>query len=193
MHFDVMDGSFVEQITFGVQMLKAVKARTKLPLDVHLMVTNPQDKIKSFAEAGAEYISFHIEALNGSLLERQQRATAILQDIQKYGVKAGIVLNPKTEVEDIFPVVQYCDFVLVMSVQAGLGGQKFIASTLQKADRLAEFIKENQLNVILEMDGGITTENAKAVRQAGVSMLVAGSSIFQAEDRRQAIENLRNG
>lgn len=192
-HFDVMDGSFVEKITFGSQMLQAVKATTHLPLDVHLMVINPQDKIKDFAMAGANYISFHIEALEGNLQNKLEHAITILKDIQRYGIKAGIAVNPKTDIEELFPLLAYCNFILIMSVQAGLGGQAFIESTLKKAEKAKEYIEKNNLQVAIEMDGGITLENVQAVQKAGVTMIVAGSTVFKAEDRAKIIQDLRLG
>lgn len=191
-HFDVMDGSFVKQITFGAKMLQAVRATTTLPLDVHLMVVNPQDKIEDFIHAGANSISFHIEALAGNMPQKIEQAISILQTIQRQGVKAGIAVNPKTDIVSLFPVLQYCNFILIMSVQAGLGGQAFIASTLQKAEAAAAYIKSHNLQVVIAMDGGITLDNAAAVLRAGVTMLVAGSSIFNAKDRAGAIDKLRN-
>lgn len=192
-HFDVMDGNFVEKITFGSQMLQAVQANTNLPLDVHLMVTNPQNKIKDFVNAGANFISFHIEALQGNMKNKLEQAIVILQEIQSYGIEAGIAVNPKTDIADILPLLLYCNFILIMSVQAGLGGQSFIESTLQKAEKVKEYIAKNNLHVVIEMDGGITLENIHTVQQAGVTRIVAGSTIFKVKDRAKIIQDLRKG
>ena len=188
-HCDVMDGSFVEPITFGAQMIKNIRPLTKLPLDAHLMIEHPQTQIKFFAEAGAEIITVHYKAckkISDTYLEETLRL------IKSYGVKCGAVVNPDVPVENLFPVFPLCDMVLLMSVYPGYGGQKFIPEVLEKVKKAREYaIKIGRPDMDIEIDGGVTEENARAIIEAGANVLVAGSAIFNAEDTAKAIANLK--
>jgi ribulose-phosphate 3-epimerase len=177
LHVDVMDGHFVPNITIGAPVVKCIK--TKLPLDCHLMIENPEKYVEDFAKAGAASITVHAEACKD--LE------AIVAKIKDLGVKAAVSINPETPVEKILPVLGDVDMVLVMSVNPGFGGQKFIESALPK---IAE-IRKLKPNLDIEVDGGINAETAKLCIKAGANILVAGSYIFGAEDRKKAVESLR--
>ena len=188
-HCDVMDGSFVKPITFGGQMVKNIRPLTRLPLDVHLMVEHPKTQIKFFADAGADIITVHYEAC-ASISPTYRKET--LSMIKSYGIKCGAVVNPDTDVEKIFDVFDICDFVMIMSVFPGYGGQKFIESTLdnvRKARQYADSIGRKDMEI--EIDGGINTANAERVRNSGASVLVAGAAVFGAEDMRAAISAMR--
>ena len=187
-HCDVMDGSFVEPITFGGQMVKNIRKITNLPLDVHLMIEHPKTQIKFFADAGADIITVHYEAcskISPTYLEET------LQLIKSYGVKCGAVINPDTDAEKIYSVLPLCDMVLVMSVFPGYGGQKFIPTSLENVKKLKKFALENGLNYDIEIDGGVTVDNAEEIRAAGANVLVAGSAVFKAEDMACAISRIR--
>lgn len=186
LHCDVMDGTFVSRITFGSQMVGAVKKHTSLPLDVHLMVINPIDKVKDFAEAGADYITVHVEACGERLKET-------LEHIRSFGVKCGAVISPDTPFSAAENAMELCDMFLVMSVYPGLGGQKFIERTLPKAEEARKFLDAHGLDARLEIDGGITEENARRVIDAGVDVLVAGNTVFKAADMAKTIAALRCG
>ena len=173
-HFDVMDGSFVPAITFGAAMCRAVRSYTELPLDVHLMVEHPETQIEAFQEAGAEYLTIHVEA--------DRHAHRTLQKIRAAGMKAGIALNPATPVCMVEAALEACDLVLVMSVNPGAGGQKFIHGALEKIARLAQLADAHGYTYEIEVDGGINAETAALAVQAGATMLVSGSSLFKAKD-----------
>lgn len=188
-HCDVMDGSFVEPITFGGQMVKNIRPLTKLPLDVHLMIEHPKTQIKFFAEAGADIITVHYEACarisKGYLKET-------LELIKSYGVKCGAVVNPDVPVEELFPVFPLCDMVLLMSVFPGYGGQKFIPSVLEKIKSAREYARAiGKPDMDIEVDGGINAQTAPLAISAGANVLVAGSAIFGAPDFAAAVKNLR--
>lgn len=187
-HCDVMDGSFVEPITFGGQMVKNIRKITTLPLDVHLMIEHPKTQIKFFAEAGADIITVHYEACNKispTYLEET------LQLIKSFGIKCGAVINPDTDAEKIYPVLHLCDMVLVMSVFPGYGGQKFIPTSLENVKKLKAYAEANGLNYDIEIDGGVTVDNAEEIRAAGANVLVAGSAVFKAADMAEAITKIR--
>ena len=183
-HFDVMDGTFVPTITFGPQMCKAVRRHTKLPIDVHLMVEHPETYIPLFRDAGADIITFHIEA--------DRHAHRTLQAIHNAGMKAGIVLNPSTSPEAVRYVISSCDMVLLMSVNPGFGGQKFIANTLNKVERLRALIDRSQSKALIEVDGGVQAETAPMLVRAGADVLVSGSYIFKAADPIATISSLKH-
>ncbi len=183
-HLDVMDGIFVPNISFGVPVIKSIKKYAKAPLDVHLMIDRPHRYIKEFAEV-SDYLGFHYEA--GS------DVAATLKEIRSYGCKSCLTIKPCTEPEEIFEFLPLCDMVLVMSVEPGFGGQKFMPSALPKLEKLKEEIKRQNLNVELEIDGGINAETAKLAVNAGASVLVAGSFIFSAEDMNACVDSLKNG
>ncbi len=188
-HCDVMDGSFVEPITFGGQMIKNIRPLTKLPLDAHLMIEHPKTQIKFFAEAGADMITVHYKAckkISDTYLEETLRL------IKSFGVKCGAVVNPDVPVENIFPVFHLCDMVLLMSVYPGYGGQKFIPEVLEKVVKAREYaIKSGRPELDIEIDGGVTEENAAEIKKAGANVLVAGSAVFRAADMAAAIACLK--
>lgn len=188
-HCDVMDGSFVEPITFGGQMVKNIRPLTKLPLDVHLMIEHPKTQIKFFAEAGADIITVHYEAC-AKISQGYLKET--LELIKSYGVKCGAVVNPDVPVEELFPVFPLCDMVLLMSVFPGYGGQKFIPSVLEKIKSAREYARAiGKPDMDIEADGGINAQTAPLAISAGANVLVAGSALFGAPDFAAAVKNLR--
>lgn len=183
-HVDVMDGHFVPNITIGPLIVEAIRPITKLPLDVHLMIENPDQYISAFAHAGADFITVHVEAC--------PHLHRTIQLIKSHGVKAGVVLNPATPVDTIKHVIEDIDLVLLMTVNPGFGGQKFIHSVLPKIEEVAGMVKEKNLNVEIEVDGGVNEETARLCVGAGANVLVAGSAIYNQADRKAAIEKIRN-
>lgn len=182
-HFDVMDGSFVPAITFGAGMLKAVRPLSELVMDVHLMVEHPITHIDDFIKAGADILTVHVEA------DRHIHRT--VQLIKQAGVKAGVALNPGTPVSAVEAILPDCDLVLVMSVNPGAGGQRFINTSLKKISELRKIINKNDYNCEIEVDGGINSETAKTAVNAGVDVLVSGSSIFSAENPQSLVNTLK--
>ncbi|GIN83747.1 ribulose-phosphate 3-epimerase [Heyndrickxia sporothermodurans] len=183
-HIDVMDGHFVPNITMGPLVVEAIRPVTKLPLDVHLMIQNPDDYIEAFAKAGADYITVHVEAC--------PHLHRTIQLIRSFGVKAGVVLNPATPVESIQHIVENIDMVLLMTVNPGFGGQSFIHTVIPKIRQVKNLIESKGLNVEVEVDGGINPETASFCYEAGATVLVAGSAIYQQKDRSAAIQALKN-
>ncbi len=182
-HVDVMDGIFVPNLTFGAKMVKDIRHCTNKPLDVHLMIMNPRKYFADYAKAGADYITFHIEA--------EPNAVDALKDIKALGVKCGIAISPDTEIATIEEVIHLCDLVLVMSVYPGFGGQSFIGSVLPKVERLARLKKENNYKYIIEIDGGINSETVHKAKAAGVEVSVAGNAVFAPKDTAAAISDLQ--
>ena len=182
-HVDVMDGHFVPNITMGPGIVKACRAVSKLPFDCHLMIENPQLYIDRFLEAGADMISIHQEAE-----PHLQRA---MQMIREGGARAGIALNPATPAESLTTSIEFCDFVLVMTVNPGFGGQRFIEPVVPKIRHIAQMIRERGLPVEIEVDGGIDARTAPVVVSAGANILVAGSAVFGHQDRKAAMESIR--
>ena len=186
-HCDVMDGTFVAPITFGGQMIKNIRPLTKLPLDAHLMIAHPKTQIKFFAEAGADIITVHYKAC-AEISETYLKET--LELIKSYGVKCGAVVNPDVPVEKIYDVFPLCDMVLLMSVYPGYGGQKFIPEVLEKVKKARAYaIKIGKADMDIEIDGGVTEENAAQIRAAGANVLVAGSTVFKAQNMTATIAN----
>lgn len=189
-HCDVMDGSFVEPITFGGQMVKNIRPLTKLTLDAHLMVEHPKTQIKFFAEAGADIITVHYKAcrkISETYLEETLRL------IKSYGVKCGAVVNPDVPVENIFPVFPLCDMVVLMSVFPGYGGQKFIPEVFEKIKTARAYAESiGRAGMDIEIDGGVTEENAAKIRAAGANVLVAGSAVFKSPDMAATVSRLKN-
>ncbi|MFS0574270.1 ribulose-phosphate 3-epimerase [Sporosarcina sp. 179-K 3D1 HS] len=183
-HIDVMDGHFVPNITMGPIVVEALRPVTNLPLDVHLMIENPDAYIEAFADAGADYITVHVEAC------RHLHRT--LQLIRSKGVKSGVVLNPHTPVESILHVLDEVDMVLFMTVNPGFGGQKFIHSVIPKVKQLADIIKERGLLIEIEIDGGINEETIIPCVEAGATIFVAGSAIYNAPNRAEALQKIKS-
>ena len=181
-HFDVMDGRFVPNITIGLPVLKSIRKATKLKIDAHLMIEEPSRYAVQFVENGADMVSVHVEA--------DPHLHRTLQAIQQAGAKAGIVLNPATSLSTIDEALQFADFVLIMSVNPGFGGQKFIESSIQKARNLRTMIRERNLNTRIEIDGGIDETNIGEIAEAGVEIFVAGSAVFKKENLAEAVQNL---
>lgn len=182
-HVDVMDGHFVPNISFGVDFLRTVKESTELPVDVHLMISNPDQKVESYLDAGADILTFHYEAAT--------HAHRIVSVIHDRGVKASIALNPATPVSVLEPIIEDLDMVLIMTVDPGYGGQRFIESSLKKLRRLRRLCAEHGVNPRVEVDGGIVMGNVAQAVASGANVIVAGSSVFRAADRAVAIRELR--
>jgi ribulose-phosphate 3-epimerase len=183
-HLDIMDGHFVPNLTFGPPVVKALRSSTELPFDCHLMIEQPQRYIDLFLDAGASMISVHIET--------EPHLHRALQQVRAGGASAGIAINPATAATALEDALEFCDYVLIMSVSPGYGGQKFIPSAVEKIRMVRRMIDQRGLNVRIEVDGGIDPGTAPAVVQAGAEILVAGTAIFAQEDRRSAIERLRS-
>lgn len=182
-HCDIMDGVFVPNISFGLPVLKAISLRASMPLDVHLMIERPERYVAEFAKAGADILTVHPEATKH--LDRT------LQAVRAEGMKTGVALNPATPVEAVRNVLYQTDLVLVMSVNPGFGGQKFIENTYAKIRRLRALIQAENTGTIIEVDGGVTDRNAPRLTEAGADALVAGNFIFGAEDRGAALRSLK--
>ncbi|MFC2950154.1 ribulose-phosphate 3-epimerase [Virgibacillus sediminis] len=182
-HVDVMDGHFVPNITIGPLVVEAIKPVTDLPLDVHLMIQNPDAYISAFAEAGASIITIHQEA--AVHLHRS------IQQIKDHGAKAGVVINPATPVEMLLPILEEVDLVLIMTVNPGFGGQSFINSMVGKIEQLAKWRQDKNLSFEIEVDGGVNVHTARKCAQAGADVLVAGSAIFNRSNRHEAIREIR--
>ncbi len=185
-HFDVMDGNFVPNITFGPDMCKALRPLTDLPIDVHLMVEHPSDWIEPFKKAGADILTIHVESSERHL----HRA---LQAIHAAGMKAGVVLNPATPISACEHLLPECDLVLLMSVNPGFGGQAFIPETFHKIRALRSRIDTRGLSTLIEIDGGVNPYTAKLCIEAGADVLVAGSAVFKSEDPKAMIAAIRGG
>lgn len=182
-HLDVMDGIFVPNISFGFPVIEAIASKATKPLDVHLMIVEPERYVERFAKVGAEMISFHLNATKDP--------SAVLKQIRSLGVKAGLVINPDIPVEDLFPYLRDADFILLMSVFAGFGGQKFIETTYERIRTLKAEIERQGLTLPIQIDGGVSSENAKALAEAGAEIFVAGSAVFKAEDPSAVISAMR--
>ena len=182
-HCDVMDGVFVPNISFGIPMIKDIRPHTKLPLDVHLMIVNPEKYVERFADAGADIITFHPEASSD--------AKKTIELIHGKGKKAGIVVNPEIPIENVYELIPLVDMVLLMSVHPGFGGQSFIHDVLPKLEKTKKFVEENGLDIDIEIDGGINPETAMLSKKAGANVLVAGNTVFKAEDKKAIIDLLR--
>jgi len=183
LHFDVMDGHFVPNLTVGLPVLKSLARATQLPIDAHLMISEPGRYAEQFVEAGAKMVSVHVEA--DAHLHRT------LTSIRSAGAAAGVVINPATPVESLSEALPYADYVLVMSVNPGFGGQRFIETSLDKVRRLRRLIQERGLTTRIEIDGGVDLNNIGAVVSAGAEIIVAGSAVFSTKDPEAAVRNLR--
>ena len=182
-HLDVMDGVFVPNISFGFPIIEAIARKAEKPMDVHLMIINPENYVERFAKVGAEMISFHLNATKDP--------AAVLRQIRSYGVRAGLVINPDLPVESLFPYLAEADFILLMSVFAGFGGQKFIEATYERIRTLKAEIERQGLDIPIQVDGGVSASNAASLAEAGATILVAGSAVFKAEDPAAVIAAMR--
>lgn len=181
LHIDVMDGHFVPNITIGPVVVKYIGKCTKLPLDVHLMIENPQKYVDAFVNAGSDMITVHIETLSVPVIK------ALSSKLKRKGIKFGVSFNPATPLGKVKPILKYADFILVMSVNPGFGGQSFIPAAVPKIKELRKIFKGD-----ISVDGGINDSTAQSVIQAGANILAAGSYIFGAKDKKKAIERIRN-
>lgn len=183
-HLDVMDGHFVPNLTIGPPVVKALRPCTDLPFDCHLMIEEPQRYIDAFLDAGAQMISVHVEA--------EPHLHRALSQIRAGGAKGGIAINPATSARLLEDSIEFCDYVLVMTVNPGFGGQKFIAPVVEKIRAIRAMIRARGLDVAIEVDGGVDAQNASLLASAGAEILVAGSAIFSRGDRREAISAIRS-
>lgn len=182
-HVDVMDGHFVPNITIGPLVLKALKPLTKMPFDVHLMISEPGKYVEDFAKAGADYIVVHVET--------DPHLHRLIQQIKATGAKAGVSLNPSTPLSTLEEILPYIDLVLIMSVNPGFGGQSFIDTSLDKVRRLRKMIDEKDYDIVIEIDGGVNPNNIKEISDAGVDVFVAGSAVFNAPDPMKSVAILK--
>jgi len=182
-HVDVMDGHFVPNITIGPLVVQGLKKLTSLPLDVHLMIENPERYIETFAQAGSDWITFHTEACS--------HPKRVIKKIRQWNARPGIVLKPATPLKSLFPILEDIDLVLIMSVNPGFGGQSFIPSTLKKIARLKKLIDENRYPLEIEVDGGVKIENIREVSKAGGDIFVVGTGIFKTDNYGETIKKLR--
>ena len=183
-HLDIMDGTFVPNISFGFPVVEAIAKEARKPMDVHLMIVHPEKYVERFAKAGASMISFHYEAA-------LEESDTVIDLIHSFNVKAGIVINPDCPVEKIFPYLGKVDYVLLMSVFAGFGGQKFIETTYDRVKAVKKELKRIGSKALIEVDGGVSPQNAGKLAKAGVDILVAGSAVFRADDPAAAVTALR--
>lgn len=186
-HLDIMDGTFVPNISFGFPVVEAIAKVAEKPMDVHLMIVHPEKYIERFAKAGASMISFHAEAA----LSEGSEPGEILDLIRRSGCRAGLVINPDIPVETLFPYLEKADYVLIMSVFAGFGGQKFIEATYDRVRAVKAEIERQGTQCLIEVDGGVGAANADALAQAGVDLFVAGSAVFKAENPETVIRAIR--
>lgn len=184
LHLDVMDGHFVPNITIGPAIVAAIRKITKLPLDVHLMIENPDKYLADFAEAGADYLTVHAEA--------SVHLHRTVQCIRERGIRAGVSINPATPVSQLESIITDVDLVLLMSVNPGFGGQKFIPATMEKIRRVREMIRAVGSGALIEIDGGVKQDNAKEIADAGADILVMGSAFFESGDYKKTMEKLHD-
>jgi len=182
-HYDVMDGDFVPNISFGPGILRTVKRGTDLPVDVHMMVSNPDEVFKDYLDAGADILTFH--------LETAKHAHRMVDEIHKCGRRAAVAINPGTAVSSLDAIIDYLDMVLVMSVNPGFSGQQFIEHTYTQLNKLTTLCRSHSVRPMIEIDGGISPKNASQVVAAGANVLVGGSAVFDAPDHAQAVEDMR--
>lgn len=185
LHIDVMDGHFVPNLTFGAPIIKAIRPYTKLPFDVHLMVTNPGDYVEEYGNLGVEYFTFHQEVV--------PHMHRLIQHIKQCGMKAGVSLNPSTPVSTLQDIAEDLDLILIMSVNPGFGGQSFIPHAIKKVEQAKRLLEDvGNKHCVIEVDGGINAETCVPIKAAGATVLVAGSAVFGATDRKAMIEAIRN-
>lgn len=182
-HLDVMDGVFVTNISFGLPVVEALRKNSNMIFDVHLMIIEPEKYIERFVDAGADIVTFHHEATTDTV--------NVLKMIRAKGAKAAVSVKPNTPIEEIYPYLELCDMVLVMTVEPGYGGQELIPKTLEKVRKLKAEVEKRRLSIDIQVDGGINEKNASDAISAGANILVAGSAVFKAQDRKSAIDTLR--
>lgn len=182
-HMDVMDGHFVPNISFGADIIKSLRNKSKIPFDVHLMISEPKKYIQNFSEAGADNITFHIES------ESDPHKT--IKKIRSFNKNVGISIKPKTDIVKIIPFLPLIDIILVMTVEPGFGGQSFMHDQIPKIEKLRDIIDKNNFNCLIEVDGGINIETASLVKKAGADICIAGTSIFKADNIKHAINQMR--
>ncbi len=183
-HLDIMDGTFVPNISFGFPVVEAISKKARVPMDAHLMIVNPEKYVERFAKTGVKMLSFHLEAT-------RDKASDVIDLIHGCGMEAGMAINPDIPVEDLYPYLEKLDFVLIMSVFAGFGGQSFIETTYSRIETLKAEMKRRGIEIPIEVDGGVSAANCKLLEAAGASILVAGSAVFKAEDPGAMMESLR--
>lgn len=183
-HFDVMDGHFVPNLTFGPDILRAIKATTDVPVDAHLMISNPDEMCHLYVEAGADMVSFHLEATN--------HAHRLVSYLREAGVRPAVAINPATPVCMLDSIIEDVDMVLVMTVNPGFGGQKFIPSSVQKVAKVRSLAREHGVTPLIEVDGGVSASNAGQICAAGANVIVAGSAVFKKDDRAAAIQAIKD-
>lgn len=181
-HLDIMDGVFVQNISYGFPVVEAIAEKAEKPMDAHLMIVHPEKYVERFAKVGVKMLSAHLEVM--------EKPSKVLAQIRFHNMEAGIAFNPDVPVESVFPYLEECDFVLVMSVFAGFGGQKFIESTYDRVKALKNEITRRGLDVRIEVDGGVSPANAAALAEAGADILVAGSAVFKAGDPSEVIKQI---
>ena len=184
-HVDVMDGIFVPNISIGIPVVKAIRPVTKLPLDVHLMIDRPVRYVEEFVKAGADFVTVHVEA------DQPQNTLEALDKIHALGCKAGIVLKPRTPAEAAIPYLEKCDMVLLMTVEPGFGGQKFMADMMPKVKKLRQMLDQVNPECLVEVDGGVDAETCAICKESGANVLVAGSAYFKAPDRAAFVKLLQ--
>jgi len=184
LHCDVMDGHFVTNLTFGPFIIDTINKITKIPLDVHLMISNPELYIDSYIKAGSDFLTVHQETV--------PHLHKIIKDIKSNGIKAGVSINPSTPFSFLEYIIEYVDLILIMSVNPGFGGQKFIQSSIRKINEAAEYRDKYKLNFVIEVDGGVNIDNIKEISEAGCDIFVAGSSIFSSDNIAAATAEFKN-
>ena len=182
-HLDIMDGVFVPNISYGFPVVEAIASKARKPIDAHLMIVQPEKYVERFAKVGADMISFHLDAT--------QNPGSVLKQIRSFGCKAGLVINPDIEVESLFPYLEQTDYILLMSVFAGFGGQKFIEDTFGRVETLKSEIDRRKLTLPIEVDGGVSPANAAALSGRGAEILVAGSAVFKSSDPAATIASMK--
>ena len=182
-HLDIMDGTFVPNISYGFPIVEAIAKKAVKPLDAHLMIVHPEKYVDRFAKAGVQMLSFHLNATD--------KPAQTLLAIREAGIKAGLVINPDIPVESLYPYLHLCDYIILMSVYAGFGGQRFIEDTYERIRTLKAEIKKNNLDVKIEVDGGVSPANSRMLIDAGAEILVAGSAVFKADNPSEIISAMR--
>ena len=193
LHFDVMDGHFVPNISIGVPVLNSINKKIKVFLDVHLMINDPEKYVKTFREAGADMITFHLESVSNkrSGIVYDDKVIELVHKIKDMGAQVGISIKPGTHIESLLRFIKHVDMILIMTVEPGFGGQKFMPDMMPKVERVRKYIDDNNLDVMLQVDGGITSENIGIAAKSGANCFVAGTSVFGEADIAEAVRSLK--